>query len=70
MPIPADYTLRAGHYKVDATGQTAYFCNCSSQPANRTLRHIAANRSQFSLWPTPAVKPAEPTVSATFTPKA
>lgn len=68
MPIPADYTLRAGHYKIDATGQTAYFCNCSSQPANKTLRYIAANRHLYSPFPAPAAKPI--TVSATFTPGA
>lgn len=68
MPIPADYVLRAGHYKVDATGVTFYACNCSSQPANKTLRHIGANRHLYSVFPAPAAKPAEPIITATFTP--
>ena len=62
MPIPADFHLRAGHYKIDATGMTAYFCNCSAQPAHLTLRHIGLNRHLYSVFPAPAAKPA------TFTP--
>ena len=53
--IPADYTLKNGHYILDAAPAAPFYaCNCSSQPANRTLRHIAANRHLYSQWPLPA----------------
>lgn len=64
MPIPAEMTeLKPGHYTVDATGFSFYACNCSSQPANKTLRHINSNREHFSPFPPkPATGPA-PTVT-------
>lgn len=50
MPLPADHPLTTPQYLIeDATGARFYACNCPSQPRNRTLRHVAANRAQFSL---------------------
>jgi hypothetical protein len=64
MPIPATATLKNGHYILDPQpGQppTApfYACNCGSTPANRTVRHIAANRHLYSQWPLPAKPPEQ-----------
>jgi hypothetical protein len=66
MPIPADATLKNGHYVLDSSpNKPQYFCNCSSQPANKTLRHIAANRHLYSQWPLPAKPPENSNVAKT-----
>lgn len=55
--IPADYTLKNGHYVLDSAPNAPFYaCNCGSQPVNRTVRHIAANRHLYSTWP-PVAKP-------------
>lgn len=54
MPIPEGYLLAKAQFVVeDATGVRFWACNCGSQPANRTLRFVAANRGKFSLSPNP-----------------
>ncbi len=49
--IPNDYTLKAGNYREIETGRVFYFCNCSSQPHNRTLRFLANNRQAYEVYP-------------------
>lgn len=50
MPIPADHDLRRPQLLIDdASGQLFNACNCPSQPAQRTLRYVAAHRHLFSL---------------------
>jgi len=58
MTIPADFVLKAGHYRNKTTGTVSYYCNCSSQPVHLTLRTIAGNRGNFEVWPQPIPAPA------------
>ena len=50
--IPAEHSLvNAQWVQDDATKQVFWACNCGSQPANKTLRFVAANRHLFNVWP-------------------
>jgi hypothetical protein len=59
MTLPSDYTLRAGNYREKSSGRVFYFCNCSKQASNRTLRWLGANRGLFEVYPPPVQKDAQ-----------
>jgi hypothetical protein len=66
MPLDQSHDLtRAQFLQEDATGKVFRACNCSSVPANRTLRFAAKNRELFSVWPPKAQAPSTPAVPDT-----
>jgi hypothetical protein len=56
--IPADYTLKNGHYRNLTNNVVSYYCNCSSQPAHLTLRTIERNRANYEVFP-PKAEPVK-----------
>jgi hypothetical protein len=73
MPLPDTHLLAKPQFLIeDATRIRFWACNCPSQPANRTLRFVAANRGMFSADSTaaqPTAAPLASTPTATYTAK-
>ena len=59
MSIPDTEVLRPGHFRDKRDGTVAFYCNCGKQPANKTLRYIAANRQHFEHAKPPQAQPTQ-----------
>lgn len=71
MPLSPTHPLGNPQFLIeDATRVRFWACNCPSQPANRTLRYVAANRGLFStdaVAAKPDAKPLASSPTATYT---